>query len=77
MVPVAAVFAPFQFRLNPLPFPGFDDGRVAVLHVVLGNLMDCQARATLFREKTSAGVRQPRHFLGLLFKRSTTKSTSP
>lgn len=38
MVTVAAVFAPFQFHLNLFPFPGFDDGRVAVLHIVLGNL---------------------------------------
>ena len=38
MVPVAAVFAPFQFHLNLLPFPGFDDGGVAVLHIVLGDL---------------------------------------
>lgn len=37
-VPGAAVFAPFQLHLNLLPFPGFDDGGVAVLHVVLGNL---------------------------------------
>ena len=26
MVPVAAVFAPFQFHLNLLPFPRLDDG---------------------------------------------------
>lgn len=38
MVPVAAVFAPFHLHLNLLPFPGFDDGRVAVLHIVLGDL---------------------------------------
>ena len=38
MVLVAAVFAPFQLYLNLLPFPGFDDGGVAVLHIVLGNL---------------------------------------
>ena len=38
MVPVAAVFAPFHLHLNLLPFPGFDDGGVAVLHIVLGNL---------------------------------------
>ena len=38
MVPVAAVFAPFQFHLNLLPFPRLDDGGMAVLHIVLGNL---------------------------------------
>lgn len=38
MVPVAAIFAPFQFHLNLLPFPGLDDGGMAVLHIVLGNL---------------------------------------
>ena len=37
MVPVAAVFAPFQLHLNLLPFPRLDDGRVAVLHIVLGD----------------------------------------
>ena len=37
-MPGAAGFAPFQLHLNLLPFPGFDDGGVAVLHVVLGNL---------------------------------------
>ena len=38
MVPVAAVFAPFQFHLNLLPFPGFDDGGMAVLHIILRDL---------------------------------------
>ena len=38
MVPVAAVFAPFQFHLNLLPFPGFDDGWMAVLHIILRDL---------------------------------------
>ncbi len=33
---------------------------------------DCQASATLFPQKTSAGVFQPRHFLGREFMRSTT-----
>ena len=38
IVPVAAVFAPFQLHLNLLPFPGFDDGGVAVLHIILRDL---------------------------------------
>lgn len=37
-VPIAAVFAPFQLRLHLLPCPRLDDGGVAVLHIVLGNL---------------------------------------
>ena len=37
-VPGAAVFAPFQLRLHLLPLPRFDDGRVAVFHIILGNL---------------------------------------
>ena len=35
-VPGAAVFAPFQLRLHLLPLPRLDDGRVAVLHIILG-----------------------------------------
>lgn len=38
MVPVAAIFAPFHLHLNLLPFPRLDDGGMAVLHIVLGNL---------------------------------------
>ena len=38
MVTVAAIFAPFHLHLNLLPFPRLDDGGMAVLHIVLGNL---------------------------------------
>ena len=37
-VPSAAVFTPLQLRLYLLPFPRFDDGRMAVLHIILRNL---------------------------------------
>ena len=37
-VPIAAVFTSLQLRLNLFPFPRLDDGRRAVLHIILRNL---------------------------------------
>ena len=34
-VPIAAVFTPLQLRLHLFPFPRLNDGRVAILHIVL------------------------------------------
>ena len=36
-VPGAAVFAPLQLRLHLFPFPRLNDGRVAVLYIILGH----------------------------------------
>ena len=36
-MPGAAVFAPLQLRLHLLPLPRLDNGRVAVLHIILGH----------------------------------------
>ena len=37
-VSIAAVFTPLQLCLNLFPFPRLDDGRMAVLHIILRNL---------------------------------------
>ena len=37
-VPIAAVFTSLQLRLHLFPFPRLDDGRMAILHIILRNL---------------------------------------
>lgn len=37
-VPIAAAFTSLQLCLNLFPFPRLDDGRMAVLHIILRNL---------------------------------------
>ena len=37
-MPIAAVFTSLQLHLNLFPFPRLDDGRMAVLHIILRNL---------------------------------------